>query len=42
MLVETLYVCMGFSLYINSRIEVEGWDIEITFRSFAEKLRKKA
>jgi hypothetical protein len=42
MLVETLYVCMGFSLYINSRIEVEGWDIEITFRSLAEKLRKEA
>jgi hypothetical protein len=41
MLVETLYVCMGFSLYINSRIEVEGWDIEITFRNLAEKLRKK-
>jgi len=41
MLVETIYVCMGFSLYINSRMEVEGWDIEIMFRSFAEKLRKK-
>jgi len=41
MLVETLYVCKGFSLYINSRIEVEGWDIEVIFRGFAEKLRKK-
>jgi hypothetical protein len=41
MLVETLYVCMGFSLYINSRIEVEGWDIEIMFRGFSEKLKKK-
>jgi len=41
MLVETIYVCMGFSLYINSRIEVEGWDIEVTFRGFADKLRKK-
>jgi hypothetical protein len=41
MLVETIYVCKGFSLYINSRIEVEGWDIEVIFRGFAEKLRKK-
>ena len=41
MLVETLYVCMGFSLYINSRTQVEGWDIEIMFRSLAEKLKNK-
>ena len=41
MLVETIYVCKGFSLYINSRIEVEGWDIEVIFRGFADKLRKK-
>jgi hypothetical protein len=40
MLIESLYVCMGFSLYINSRIEVEGWDIEIMFRAFAKKLKK--
>jgi hypothetical protein len=40
-LVETIYVCKGFSLYINSRIEVEGWDIELIFRGFAGKLRKK-
>jgi len=33
-LIETIYVCMGFSLYINSRIEVEGWDLEIIFRGF--------
>jgi len=39
-LIETIYVCMGFSLYINSRIEVEGWDIEIKFRGFAEKKRR--
>ena len=41
MLVETIYVCMGFSLYINSRVEVEGWDIEILFRNFAEKHKDK-
>jgi hypothetical protein len=34
MLVESLYVCMGFGLYINSRVEVEGWDLQILFQSF--------
>jgi len=42
MLIEPIYVCMGFSLYINSRIEVEGWDLEIIFRNFAEKLKEKS
>jgi len=41
-LVEPVYVCMGFSLYINSRIEVEGWDIEIVFRNLAKKLKEKS
>jgi hypothetical protein len=41
MLVETIYVCMGFSLYINSRVEVEGWDLEINFRNFGEKYGKQ-
>jgi len=38
-LVETVYICMGFSLYINSRVDIEGWDIEIIFRGLAEKLK---
>ncbi|MDR2494432.1 MAG: hypothetical protein LBD24_04315 [Spirochaetaceae bacterium] len=32
LLIESLYVCMGFGLYLNSRIEVEGWDLEILLR----------
>lgn len=33
--------CMaGFSLYINRRIELEAWDIEITFRKIANKRTK--
>ena len=36
-LVESLYVCMGFGLYINSRVEVEGWDLQILFQKFAER-----
>jgi len=34
-LVETLYVCMGFALYINSRVELEGWDLQLLFQKFA-------
>jgi len=41
-LIETIYVCMGFSLYINSRIAIEGWDIELKFRNFAKKLKEKS
>ena len=36
-LVGSLYVCMGFGIYINSRTTVEGWDIELLFRKFSEK-----
>ncbi len=33
-IVEPLYMCMGFGIYINSREDVEGWDIELAFNSF--------
>ena len=36
-LVGSLYVCMGFGLYINSRVEVEGWDLQLLFQKFAAK-----
>jgi hypothetical protein len=36
-LIESLYVCMGFGLYINSRVETEGWDIELLFKENAKK-----
>jgi len=42
MIIETIYACMGFSLYINSRIAVEGWDLELIFKDFAKKLKEKA
>ena len=41
MLIGSLYVCMGFSLYLNCRVELEGWDLEILFRGLAEKNRHK-
>jgi hypothetical protein len=31
---------MGFSLYINSRVETEGWDIELLFKTCVEKNKK--
>lgn len=37
---EIFYMGSGFGLYINSRIHLEGWDIEVRFRSLAERLQK--
>jgi hypothetical protein len=41
MLVESIYVCMGFGVYINSRVAIEGWDIEILLRKFTGTRKKK-
>ncbi len=38
MIIEPFYVAGGFSLYINRRTELEGWDIEIVFRQLAQRL----
>lgn len=38
-LIEPLYVASGFALYLNRRTQLEGWDIELTFRRLAERLR---
>jgi magnesium-transporting ATPase (P-type) len=32
MLVEPMYVGAGFALYLNRRVELEAWDIELTLR----------
>jgi len=42
MLIGSLSVCMGFSLYLNCRVELEGWDLAILFRGLAEKKRLPA
>jgi hypothetical protein len=36
-MVAPFYVVTGFALYINRRIELEGWDIEIRFRHLAQR-----
>lgn len=38
LLIEPLYVAGGFALYLNRRILLEGWDIELAFRRMAERL----
>ena len=42
LLIETLYVCMGFGLYINARVETEGWDIELLFRKCVENVKQRS
>jgi hypothetical protein len=37
-LVEPLYVASGFSLYLNRRSELEGWDLELVFRRMQRRL----
>ena len=40
-LVAPLYVCSGFALYLQRRVDLEGWDIEICFRNLVERKKKK-
>ena len=37
--VTPLYVASGFALYINRRIFLEGWDIDLVFRKLAQRMR---
>ena len=39
--VAPFYVLGGFALYISRRVELEGWDIEVRFRSLAERLTRE-
>jgi hypothetical protein len=36
-IVEPFYVASGFSLYLNRRSELEGWDIELAFRRMSSR-----
>ena len=36
-LIEPLYVAGGFMLYLNRRIHLEGWDIELAFRRMVKR-----
>lgn len=39
-LIMPFYVAAGFSLYINRRTWLEGWDIELTFKQLAHRLER--
>jgi hypothetical protein len=41
-LVAPFYVASGFALYLNRRIELEAWDIELGFRRLAGRLKNVA
>lgn len=38
-IIAPFYVAAGFSLYLNRRSELEGWDIELGFRRILERRR---
>jgi len=40
--IEPFYVASGFSLYLNRRAILEGWDIELQLRRLADRLRGAA
>jgi len=38
LVVEPFYVAAGFSLYINRRMYLEGWDIDLVFRKLSRRV----
>ena len=39
-LIAPFYVASGFCLYLNRRIDMEAWDVEIRFRQMSQQLKK--
>jgi hypothetical protein len=40
--IESYYVCAGFCLYVNRRVGLEGWDLELVLRRLARRLAQAA
>lgn len=40
-LIEPLYLSAGFLLYLNRRVNLEAWDIELVFKQISNRLDKK-
>lgn len=40
LLVEPFHLAAGFAMYLSRRQELEGWDIELTFRLLARRIRE--
>jgi hypothetical protein len=41
LLVEPFYVAGGFALYVNRRIWLEGWDIDLAFRKLEQRVAEQ-
>ncbi|MVF24377.1 DUF4129 domain-containing protein [Methylocaldum sp. BRCS4] len=41
-LIEPFYVAAGFTLYLNRRNELEGWDIELGFRRLSRRIEAES
>lgn len=37
---EPYYVAAGFGLYLNRRVQLEGWDLELAFRKLAARVAR--
>ena len=40
--VEPVYVAAGYGLYLNRRVQLEGWDLEQAFRQLGQRARARA
>lgn len=40
-LIEPFYVAAGFALYLNRRVLLEGWDVEVAMRRLAQRQRER-
>lgn len=40
--IEPYFVAAGFGLYLNRRVQLEGWDLDLAFRKLAHRLLKAA
>ncbi|MDE0645032.1 MAG: hypothetical protein OXH84_02180 [Gammaproteobacteria bacterium] len=36
--IAPFYICCGFAIYLNKRIELEGWDIDLGFRRLISRI----
>jgi hypothetical protein len=41
-LVAPFYIACGFALYLNQRTHLEAWDIELSFKRLAARLKEKS
>lgn len=39
--VEPFYLAAGFGLYLNRRVQLEGWDLELAFRQLGQRARRQ-